>query len=96
MTPPAIRSPQTTFKDNTIKELASEYGLSDLKSNKHGQAVKRQESQNGARFENPASSPVMGRLAQLGSAGDGFSSVMPAIERMGGPRSWNRVPERRR
>lgn len=40
ITPPAIKSPQTSRKDEIVKDLAQHHGLSDI-SNAEGQAVMR-------------------------------------------------------
>lgn len=95
LTPPAIRSPQTNFKDATVKQLAADYGLSDV-SNKHGEAVKKAPS--GAEmpaFANPSNSPIVQKLAASGGV-DGFSQVLPTLRRAGGPRNWARTPVSRK
>ena len=93
LTPPAIRSENTSRSDTIVKELASDFGLSNM-SNKGGQAVKQAPSGPAApSFEsNPQ---VMQKLASLGGAGDNFSQVLPTLKRTGGPRAWNRVQDRK-
>ena len=73
LTPPAVRSPDTSRKDTIVRELAADFGLSNV-SNRHGEAVKRANPQNAAQFADGAS-PVIQKLGQLGSQADGFSSV---------------------
>ena len=91
LTPPAIRSPQTNFKDATVKQLAADYGLSDV-SNRNGEAVKKVPSETPAQFASAANSPVMNKLASMGGGADGFSGVLPTLQRAGGPRNWARKP----
>ena len=91
LTPPAIRSPQTNFKDATVKQLAADYGLSDV-SNRNGEAVKKVPSETPAQFASAANSPVMNKLASMGGGADGFSGVLPTLQRAGGPRNWSRKP----
>lgn len=91
LTAPSIRSPDTSRKDTIVKELASDYGLSNL-SNKEGSAAKRPAIQQGAAAPQFASAghPVMGTLAKLGSGADNFSGVLPSLQRAGNPRNWNK------
>lgn len=96
LTPPAIRSPQTNFKDATVKQLAADYGLSDI-SNRNGEPVKKAPAgEQAPKFDNPANSPVMSRLAAMGGGADGFSQVLPTLRRAGNPRSWARTPVSRK
>lgn len=94
LTPPAIRHSATTFNDVTVKQLANDYGLSDV-SNKHGEAMKKAPSGQGApQFagHNPQTAQI---LQKLGSNADGFSGVLPALQRSGRPHQWRKTPERR-
>lgn len=89
LTAPAIRDGNTTRKDTILKELASDYGLSDM-SNKHGQPVKQAPS--GANAPAFGNNPQMlQRLQSLGGAGDNFSGVGAALAGKG-PRTWAKVP----
>lgn len=94
LTPPSIRSPGTSRTDTTLKQLAADYGLSDM-SNRDGAPVRRAPSGAGApQFAAP--DPQMAQLlAKLGSNADGFSPVLPQIRAAGGPRAWAKVPEKR-
>ena len=89
-TPPAIRSGATSVKDEMVKGLAADFGLSDLNSNKHGEAVAKRPPANGPAptFATAANSPMLGKIPN--GHRDGFSSVMPAIQQMGGPTTWTR------
>jgi len=46
LTPPAIQSAKTKFTDSTLKGLASEFGMTDLRSNSAGEAQKSAPAQN--------------------------------------------------
>jgi putative FmdB family regulatory protein len=93
LTPPSIKSPATTFKDNTVKQLAADYGLSNM-SNAGGAPV-RQAPSGPAAPQFAAPNPQISQaLAKLGGNADGFSSVLPALQSAGGPRNWAKVPER--
>lgn len=86
LTAPAIRSGQTSTKDNIVKGLAADYGLSDI-SNRNGQAVKQAPTgPTAAQFA--GGGQVMQKLASLGSQSDNFSPVLGSLRAMGGPRSW--------
>lgn len=94
LTPPAIRSPNTSRSDKILGELAADYNLSNM-SNRHGEAVKGAPSGAQApQFANAANSPVLQRVASSGGA-DSFSGVLPTLRRAGGPRSWSRTPDRK-
>lgn len=88
LTPPAIRNGNTTKKDTILKELASDYGLSDM-SNKDGKAV-RQPPAGGAAPAFGQNPQMMQRLQQLGGAGDNFSGAGSMFANKG-PRTWNKV-----
>lgn len=88
LTAPAIRDGNTTRKDTILKELASDYGLSDM-SNKHGQPVKQAPGGPAAPSFGP-NTQVMQKLHALGNAGDNFSGVGSALAGKG-PRTWNKV-----
>ena len=88
LTPPGIKSPQTSFKDSTVKQLASDYGLTDL-SNKDGKPVRQAPSgPQSPTFTNH--NPQVGQvLARLGPQhADSFSPVLPVLRAAGGPRTW--------
>ena len=90
LTPPAIRSPQTSFNDRTVRQLAADYGLSDV-SNRHGEPVRQQSTQNQAHFKGPE---AVNSIKFHGDARDNFSNVLPVIQNLGGPRNWQRTPDR--
>lgn len=92
LTPPAINSSKTSRADTIQKELAADFGMSNM-SNRNG-AVKGAPSDSPAQFG--GNSKIMQNLAGLGAAGDNFSQVMPTVQRMGNPRSWSRTSERRK
>ena len=90
LTPPAIRSGATSVKDEMVKGLAADFGLSNLNSNKHGEAVARRPSpppEAAPQFMGPE---AVRRMKIPENARDGFSSVLPAIQQMGGPTTWMR------
>lgn len=90
LTPPAIRDGNTTRKDTILKELASDYGLSDM-SNKDGRAVKQVPAQDGGVAPSFGHNPqVMQKLQQLGGNADNFSGVGGVLANKG-PRTWTKV-----
>lgn len=84
MTAPAIRSPKTSVADRTLKELASDYGLSDM-NNKHGQAVK---GGGNGQFTN---SDALKNFNIPADARDGFSPLRGDIAGRG-PTTWKKTP----
>lgn len=75
LTAPAIRSKETTFKDATVKQLAADYGLSNV-SNKDGAPVKRAPAGPDAPQFAPSGVPVMQVLNSIpANARDGFSAL---------------------
>lgn len=88
LTPPGIKSPQTAFKDETVRQLADDFGLSDM-SNRDGQAVKGQRGSQPAAFSGDGA--MVGRLQQMGGAADNFSPVMGSLRAAGRPHQWNKV-----
>lgn len=94
LTPPGIKSPQTSFKDDTVKQLAADYGLSNI-SNKYGEAVKKAPSGPTAPQFATGSPQAQQMLARLGNNSDGFSSVLPSLQRAGRPHQWQKSKERR-
>lgn len=92
-TAPAIRSPTTSFNDRTVKQLAADYGLSDV-SNKHGQPVRQAPSGPQAPAFRTGDAQAMQALGKLGGAADGFSQVLPTLQRSGRPHQWSRSKER--
>lgn len=91
LTPPSIKSPKTAVADRTLKELAADYGMSDM-SNKHGQAVRQAPSGAEAPKFTENNPQMAAALARLGGNADGFSSVLPTLRATGGPRSWAKTP----
>jgi hypothetical protein len=94
LTPPGIKSQGTSFKDETVKQLAADYGLSDM-SNKDGAPVRKAPSGPAAPQFAAPNPQIAQAHAKLGGNADGFSSVLPALQGAGGPRNWAKVPERR-
>jgi len=91
LTAPNIRSDKTSRADTIAKELASDFGMSNM-TNKYGQPVKG----NPDTGKNFGDQKIMQTLAGLGEAGDNFSAVAPAIRQAGNPRTWTKTPEARR
>lgn len=89
-TPPSIRSGSTSVKDEMVKGLAADYGLSNLNSNKHGEAVARRPSPPAEAAPQFMGPEAVRRMKIPENARDGFSSVLPAIQQMGGPTTWTR------
>lgn len=77
LTPPSIKSPKTAFQDRTVKQLAADFGMSDM-SNRHGKAVKEGPSGPTApQF----SGDTMQQLARIpNNARDGFSPLMGSLK----------------
>lgn len=94
LTPPGIKSPQTSIADREIRGLAADYGLSDV-SNKDGAPVKKVTPPEQAPQFTGATPQVTSVLQRLGSNADGFSSVLPALRNAGRPHQWNKTRERR-
>ena len=74
LTAPAVRSPNTSKADRTLKELAADYGLSDM-SNRDGAAVKRAPAVKPAPAK--TSSPV--RAQSNGGQSGSFFKSKPGI-----------------
>jgi hypothetical protein len=84
ITPPAIRSPQTTSKDKIVKSLATDYGLADM-SNKHGEAVKKSSDGPGAAaFAGPQ---MLSKLNIPANARDNVSALLPSFSSSRNP-TW--------
>lgn len=94
LTPPSIKSPQTSGTDRDLKMLANDFGISNM-SNRDGAAVKRAPTGDTAPQFAPQNPATMQVLSKLGGAGDGFSSVLPALQQAGRPHQWNKVPLKR-
>lgn len=96
LTPPAIRSSDTTRKDTIVKELAADYGLSNV-SNKYGEAVKRAKTDTPAPPQFATGTPTgMQMLERAQRAGaDNFSGVLPSLQASGRPNQWAKVPAKR-
>lgn len=89
LTPPGFKSPQTSGKDRDLQALAQDFGLSNM-SNRDGAPVK-QAPTGGQAPQFAAQTPQnMQLLQKLGNAGDGFSGVLPALQRAGRPHQWQR------
>lgn len=89
-TAPGIKSPDTSFNDKTVKALAQDFGLSNI-SNKGGQAAKLPVAPTGPAPTFTNNQQFMARLAQLGTAADNASQVLPMFAGRG-PRTWNKTP----
>jgi putative FmdB family regulatory protein len=87
LTAPSIRSDKTTRSDQIVKELASDFGISNM-TNKGGEAVKK--TTEAAQFS-ATNNPMFQRVASMGSAADNFSPLMGTLRQAGNPRSWNKV-----
>jgi putative FmdB family regulatory protein len=96
-TPPGIRSPQTNTADKELKNLANDYGLTNM-TNAGGAAVKR--APDGPAAPNFAAGPqatqTLAAIQRLGAKADGFSGVLPALQNAGRPHQWRKTPERSR
>lgn len=92
LTAPSIRSTDTSRKDTIVKELAADYGLTDV-SNRYGEPVKKpRPEQGGAAPQFSAPNPQVTQVLQkMGGAADGFSGVLPALRRAGRPHQWAKV-----
>jgi hypothetical protein len=84
-TPPGIKSPQTAKADRELKGLAADYGLTNM-SNKEGAPVRQAPPQGAAPQFATGNAQAMQMVQRLGSNADGFSPVLPALSRAGGPR----------
>lgn len=94
LTPPGIKSPQTSGTDRTLQHLAQDYGLSDM-SNRDGAAVKRSPEGPAAPQFATGNAQAMQMIQRLGTNADSFSPVLPALQRAGRPHQWHKSPERR-
>lgn len=61
LTPPSIKSPQTSRKDEIVKDLAQSYGMSDL-NNKDGAAAKRPTSPQPPQFQSVPNMQMLGNI----------------------------------
>lgn len=93
LTPPSIKSPDTSRKDTIVKELAADYGLSNV-SNRHGEAVKKAPSGPAAPSFTNHNPQVSAVLQKLGNNADGFSGVLPTLRQAGRPHQWAKVREK--
>lgn len=84
LTPPGIKSPQTTSADSTLKGLAADYGISNM-SNRDGAAVRQAPAGAQAPQFASANPQTMQILSKLGSNADAFSPILPTMRRAGGP-----------
>lgn len=94
LTAPGFKSPSTSTADRELKTLATDFGLTNM-SNREGSAVKKApEGPHAPKFET-GSPQAMQMIQRLGSNADGFSSVLPALQRTGRPNQWRKTPDRR-
>lgn len=95
-TAPALKSPKTARADQELKNLAADFGMTNI-SNKDGGPVKRGPAAGPASPQFAEGNPqVMHSLARLGANADGFSGVLPALRASGRPHQWQKTPERRK
>lgn len=94
LTPPAIRSPQTSGTDRTLNTLAADFGISDM-SNRDGQAVKRAPDGPAAPQFATGTPQAAQILQSVQRHSDGFSSVLPSLQRAGRPNQWRRTLDRK-
>lgn len=95
LTPPGIKDAKTAIADREQRNLAETYGFSDM-SNKEGRAVRSAPAPEQAPQFASTSDPRMSQvLSKLGANSDSMSAVLPALRKMGGPRTWTRVPDRK-
>lgn len=84
-TAPGIKSPKTAVADATVKQLAADYGLSDM-SNKDGGAVKRATANGAGQFIAPSN---LNKFKPFGAT----DNVTPLKGMFRGPRDWPRRKE---
>lgn len=94
LTPPAIRDQKTSIADRELKNLAADFGMSNM-TNREGSAVRAAPDGAAAPAFTNHNPQIAAQLAKLGSNADGFSGVLPTLRQAGGPRKWNKVPERK-
>lgn len=92
-TPPGIRSPSTKVKDQMVRGLAADYGLSDV-NNRYGEAVAKRSIPKEAQPQFMGAEAV-NRMGIPANARDQLSSVLPSLQAMGGPTQWHKTRERR-
>lgn len=91
LTPPGIKSPQTSVADRELKNLAADFGLSNI-SNKDGAPVKSAPTGDAAPKFAPQNPATMQVLSKLGRNADGFSGLLPSLQRAGRPHQWHKQP----
>lgn len=94
LTPPSIRHDGTRVADLELRNLAQDYGLSNI-SNKGGEPVKKAPTGEHAPQFSATNPQVAAVLQKLGGQADGFSGVLPTLQRTGRPHQWRKAPERR-
>lgn len=94
LTAPSVRDQKTTRTDTIVKELAADYGISNM-TNKYGEPVKKPKDSPAAPQFSQNNEQMMQRLQQLGKGGDNFSGVGGVFANRG-PRTWNKVPAARK
>lgn len=96
LTPPAIRHDGTRVADRELRNLAQDYGLSNISNKDGGPVRKAPEGPQAPTFSeaNPQTMAVLQRLGSQGNA-DGFSGVLPSLQRSGRPHQWRKTQERR-
>lgn len=77
LTPPSVKSPKTAFQDATVKQLASDFGMTNM-SNRHGKAVKEGPSGPTAPQFSADTMQALGRIPN--GVRDGFSPLMGALK----------------
>jgi hypothetical protein len=91
LTPPGISVGKSAIIDRELKNLANDYGMSDI-SNKNGSVMASRPAADAPPAQFAGGDPkVMQALAKLGNTADNFSGVLPQIRAMGGPRTWQKV-----
>lgn len=95
LTAPGIKQPQTTRKDEIQRDLAKTYNLADMSNRDGGSVMQNRKPVPPEAQGQWGGSDVGQALAKLGANADGFSSVLPSLRQMGGPRTWTRTPERK-
>lgn len=94
LTAPSIKSPQTSTADKELKNLAADFGMSNM-TNKDGAAVRQAPTGPQAPRFDTGSPQAMQMIQRLGANSDGFSSVLPNLQRSGRPHQWRKSPDRR-
>lgn len=95
LTAPSIKDAKTAIADREQRALAETYSLSDM-SNKEGRPVRSvTPPEQAPQFGSTGDPRMMQVLGKLGNNSDSMSAVLPTLRKMGGPRTWTRVPDRK-